>query len=79
MGMIVGMCVIVYLIIKGISIYGLLLLMIGVTAMFGYFADLIYKLLYNNLHIYSITNWQSIFSLVKYFQITNGVIFCWKI
>jgi len=55
-GMVISICVIGYLIIKGISIYGLLLLMIGITSMFGYFADLIYKLLFSkkNIHIYPI-------------------------
>ena len=46
-GLITAICVVIYLIIKGIEIYGILLLLIGIAGMFGFFSDMIWKLLFN--------------------------------
>ena len=55
-GFLCAICVTIYLIIKGIEIYGILLLLIGVFGMIGYFADLVWKLLFNKgkIHIFPV-------------------------
>ena len=49
----IAICVAIFLIIKGISIYGILLLLLGVVGMFFYFTDIVWKLLFSkkNIHI----------------------------
>lgn len=55
-GLVVGICVTIYLIIKGLAVYGVLLLLIGAAGMFGYFSDVIYRLLFTkkSIHIYPV-------------------------
>lgn len=55
-GFLCAICVTIYLIIKGIEIYGILLLLIGVFGMAGYFTDLVWKLLFNKgkIHIFPV-------------------------
>lgn len=52
-GLMIAICVAIFLIIKGISIYGILLLLLGVVGMFFYFTDIVWKLLFSkkNIHI----------------------------
>lgn len=53
-GFLITICVAIYLIIKGIEIYGILLLLIGIFGMIGYFTDIVWKLLFEKgkLHIF---------------------------
>lgn len=55
-GLICGICAVIYLIIKGIEIYGILLLLLGISGMIGYFTDIIWKLLFSKgkLHVFPI-------------------------
>ncbi len=52
-GLMTAICVAIFLIIKGISIYGILLLLLGIVGMFFYFTDIVWKLLFSkkNIHI----------------------------
>ena len=51
-GFIITICVIIYLIVKGIEVYGILILLLGILGMIGYFADMIWRLLFNKGKIY---------------------------
>lgn len=55
-GMVISICIIIYILIKGVEIYGLLILMIGILGLTTYFTNLIWKLLFQKgkIHVYPI-------------------------
>lgn len=56
-GLIAAISVMIWLLIKGVAIYGVLILLIGVMGMFTWIADLIYNALFKNRtpHVWTIT------------------------